>query len=104
MPNKWSETVCAPPALCAQQPRTYTKVTMGKENPCLFFHSDDNLKLLPADRFHSFFSLGTLRIHINKRHLPITASREPVNCPYPACAPTLHHAAHLGTTWQLFMI
>ena len=65
----------------------------NKENLHLFCYNDDNLS--PADRFHSFFSLGTLRTHINKKHSPITASREPVNCPYPACTPTLRHGEHL---------
>ena len=92
-PNKWSETVRALSTLCAQKPRIHTKATEGGENLCLFCYNDD--KLSPADRFHSFFSLTTLRIHVSKRHLPITTSPESVNCPYPACAHTLCHDEHL---------
>ena len=84
-PNKWSETVCALSALCTQEPRIHTKATEGKENLCQFCLKDD--KLSPADRFHSFFSPGTLRTHINKRHSPI-ASRERVNYRFLAYVPT----------------
>ena len=92
-PSKWSETVRALSALCTQKLRIHTKATEGEENLCLFCYNDD--KLLLADRFHSFFSLSTLRIHIKRRHLPITTSPEPVDCPYPACAPTLRHGDYL---------
>ena len=74
-PNKWSETVRALSVLCTQKPRIHTKATESEENLCLFCYSDD--KLSPADRFHSFYSLRTLRAHINKKYLPIMESREP---------------------------
>ena len=70
--DRWSETVCALSALCAKQPRIHAKMAMGGENLCSFCFNDD--KLSPADRFHSFFSSGTLKTHINKRHSPTTAS------------------------------
>ena len=89
-PNKWSETVCALSALCTQKPRIHTKATEGKENLCQFCLKDD--KLSPADRFHSFFSPGTLRTHINRRHSPI-ASRERVNYTFLVYVPT--HGEHL---------
>ena len=69
-PNKWSETVRALSALYTQKPRIHTKATESGENLCLFCYNDG--KLSPPDRFHSFFSLTTLRIHVSKRHLPIT--------------------------------
>ena len=87
-PDKWSETVHALTALCAQKPRIHAKATEG-ENLCLFCYIDD--KLSPADWFHFFYSLGTLRTHINRNHSPITTSLVPVKCSYPACAPTLRH-------------
>lgn len=74
--------------LCAQKPRIHTKATDG-ENLCLFCYSDD--KLSPVEWFHLFYSLGILRAHINRNHLPIIASLVPVNCPYPVCAHTLRH-------------
>ena len=90
-PNKWSETVCALSALCTQKARIHTKATEGKENLCQFCLNDD--KLSPADRLHSFFSPGSLRTHINRRHSPIAASREQVNCQYLVYVPT--HGEHL---------
>ena len=91
-PSKWSETVRALSALCIQKPRIHTKATEGEENLCLLCYNND--KLSPADRSRSFFSPATLGIHVGRRHLPIT-SPEPVDCPYPACAPTLRHGDHL---------
>ena len=91
-PNKWSETVRALTTLCAQKPRIHTKATEGK-NPCFFCYIDDELS--PADRLYQLYSLGTLRAHINNKHLPITTSLRPVNCPYPACASALLHGEHL---------
>ena len=70
-PSKWSETVRAFSTLCTQIPRIYTKATKGEENLCLFCYNDD--KLSPADRLHSFFSLGTLRTHINETFNESTA-------------------------------
>ena len=93
MPDKWSETVRALSALCTQKPRIHTKASEGEKSLCQLCCNDD--KIPPADRFHSFFSLGTLRAHINKRHLSITASRESVDCPYLGCAVTLCHGEHL---------
>ena len=70
-PGKWPETVCALSALCVQKPRIHTKVVMGEKNLCPFCLSDN--KLSPADRLHSFFSLGTLRTHINETFNESTA-------------------------------
>ena len=91
-PDKWSETVRALTTLCAQKLHIHAKATEG-ENLCLFCYTDD--KLSSADRFHFFYSLGTLRPHVNRNHLPITTSLVPVKCPYPACAHTLRHGGHL---------
>ena len=91
-PNEWSETVHALTTLCTQKPRIHTGATEGK-NLCLFCYIDGELS--PADRFHSFHSLGTLRTHINGKHLPITTSLTPVDYPYPACAPALRNEEHL---------
>lgn len=65
-PDRWSDAVRALTAHRAQKPRIHTNGIKGKKNLCLSYHDDD--KLSPADRFHEFFSLGTLRAHINKNH------------------------------------
>ena len=58
-PNKWSETVRALSALCTQKPHSHTKASEGEKSLCLFCYNND--KISPADRFHPFFSLGTVR-------------------------------------------
>ena len=89
----WSDTVRALSTLCLQRPRIHTKPREGEEKQCPFCYRDDTL--LPADRFHSFHSIGTLRTHVNRVHLSAMTSPGPINCPYVECETMMEKCEHL---------
>ena len=99
----WSDTVRALSALSLRKPKIHTNVSEGEENLCPFCYNDDALQ--SADRFHSFYSIGVLRRHINKARSPATTSLSPVNCPYVECKTMLEQAkylkSHLATVHSL---
>ncbi|RPA90956.1 hypothetical protein L873DRAFT_360229 [Choiromyces venosus 120613-1] len=87
----WADTVQALSHLCLQKPPTHTKNGMG-ENYCPFCFGDKDLQ--PQDRFHSFFTTGTLRQHIHRKHAAPTTSVTPVACPF-ECPLQLDNGEHL---------
>jgi hypothetical protein len=89
----WSDTVRALSALCLQKPKIHSKASDGGGNMCPFCYGDDTLR--PVDRFHSFHSIGTLRMHATRVHSSTTTSLSSVKCPYVECETTLEQGEHL---------
>ena len=92
--SAWSDTVRALSTLCLQRPKIHTTLREEEENLCPFCFGDGTLQ--PADRFHSFHSIGTPRRHINRVHSSATTSPGPINCPYVVvCETMMEQCEHL---------
>ena len=87
MAKAWLDTVRALSALSlrkTQDPHKRERRGGGRGGDlCPFCFHDDALR--PADRFHSFHSIGTLRRHVSRAHSSTMTSLSPVPCPYVGC-------------------
>ena len=104
---QWSDAVRALSALSSRKPKIHTSGSEGEGEEegdlCPFCLHDDALR--PADRFHPFHSIGTLRRHVSRAHSSTMTSLSPVPCPYVGCEYMLGQGGslknHLATVHSL---
>ena len=100
----WSGTMRALSALSLRKPKIHTNLNAseGKGGLCQPCYND---ALRPADRFHSFHSIASLGIHVNRAHSSATTPLSPLYCPYVECKTTLEQGKlqkdHLATVHNL---